>query len=242
MDANQETLLDEMKRQIDNWMADLNDDHAEKIVKRTPLQAGIHSYALLEYAKGKVSVTDVEPDLTMQEEETGFGEFLSEAQLREQIVPELASYTKDILMAMLPGVIDYKYTLSGSFHTTDGWVHVRILEYVDETKREQLLARISNYIAVKLEVGKYPTKPLESFFLARHLLDKGLFPEADSSWIIAVFESIQQVNKGNKHLAEHRGYLIGALRSWVESQWLPAYYDNIGTAWQKEYKKKAMPS
>ncbi|OIB01132.1 hypothetical protein AK95_01560 [Paenibacillus sp. LC231] len=54
-------------------------------------------------------------------------------------------------------------------------------------------------IADKLEAGTYPTKPLETFFLSRHILDEGLFPDADADWIVGVYERVLQLNKGNHH-------------------------------------------
>ncbi len=239
MDHTLEALLDEMKQEMDQWVAYISNKDAEKIVKRTPLQVGIHGHALLEYARGRVDVTDGEIDLTMPEGKGGPNEWLTGEQVREQIVPELASYMQHKLNGMPPAIIDYQFTFNGKFRVREGGVNVRILEYVDETKKKLLLDRISAYIGNKLEAGKYPTKPLETFFLSRHLLDEGLFPEADPGRIISVFENIQQVNKGNKHLAEHRNHLSGALRNWVENHWLPRYFDNTGTEWQKEYRKKS---
>ena len=58
MDQTLETLLNDMKQEIDKWMAYISDENAENIVKRTSLQIGIHDYALLEYDKGRVSMTD----------------------------------------------------------------------------------------------------------------------------------------------------------------------------------------
>lgn len=239
MDHTLETILDEMKQEIDNWIAYISNKDAEKIVKRTKLQVGIHGHALLEYAKGRVDVTDDELNLTLPGATAIPGELLSEEEVREQIVPELASYMQHKLNALPPALIDYQFTFDGKFRTREGGVNVRILEFVDETKKQQLLERISIYISDKLEAGKYPTKPLETFFLSRHLLDERLFPDTDPGVIISVFENIQQVNKGNKHLAEHRNNVTGALRNWVESHWLPCYFDNIGTQWQKEYKKRS---
>ncbi|WP_332910031.1 DUF6138 family protein [Paenibacillus sonchi] len=239
MDHTLETLLDEMKQEIDNWAAYISYIDADKIVKRTTLQVGIHSGALLEYAKGRVDVTDGELDLTVPGSKAGPSEWLTGEQVREQIVPELASYMQHKLNGMPPALTDYQFTFNGKFQVREGGVNVRILEYVDETKKKLLLERISAYVGNKLEAGKYPTKPLETFFLSRHLLDEGLFPEMDPGRIISVFENIQQVNKGNKHLAEHRSNLSGALRNWVENHWLPRYFDNIGSEWQKEYKRKS---
>ncbi|MEC0258890.1 DUF6138 family protein [Paenibacillus lautus] len=238
MDQTLDTLLNEMKQEIDKWMAYISDKNADKIVKRTPLQIGIHDYALLEYDKGRVSMTDDELDLSMPVDKGMPGEPLTEEHVREHIVPELSSYMQDKLDEVPSSFIDYQFTFNGKFRVREGDLNLCILTYVDETKKKQLQERISIYIANKLEAGTYPTKPLETFFLSRHILDEGLFPDADPAWIIAVFERVQQLNKGNQHLAEHRSFLITALRNWAEQCWLPRYFDNIGTQWQREYKKK----
>ncbi|MGF7032437.1 hypothetical protein J2T17_003360 [Paenibacillus mucilaginosus] len=239
MDHLLESILDEMKREIDHWKAYISDVDAEELVKRTSLQAGIHSSALLEYAEGRVDVMDEELDFTMPGGGAGAGGPLTEEQVRERIVPELAAYMRHTLNALPSAFIDYRFTFNGRFQTREGGVSVRILEQVDETKKKQLLERISSYIADRLEAGTDPTQPLETFFLSRHLLDDGLFPDADPGPVLSVFEKIQGVNKGDKRLAEHRSYLTSALRHWVEHRWLPLYFDSIGTAWQKEYKKKS---
>ncbi|WP_134686885.1 DUF6138 family protein [Brevibacillus migulae] len=239
MDHTLDSILDDMKQEIDKWMAYIRYMNAENNVKRTSLQVGIHDCALLEYAKGRVDVTDGEFDLSMPGDVASPDESLSEKQVREQIVPELSSYMRYKLNELPSELFDYQFTFNGKFQVLEGEVNIRILEYVDEAKKKQLLERISIYIADKLEAGKYPTQPLETFFLSRHLLDEGLFPDADPGQIISIFENIQQVNKGNNQLAEHRSYLIGALRDWVEKHWLPRYFDDMGTPWQKEYKKKS---
>ncbi|WP_036739736.1 DUF6138 family protein [Paenibacillus sp. HGH0039] len=242
MDLTLETILDEMKRQIDKWAAYISDKDADQIVKRTSLQVGIHDYALLEYANGRTNVSDNNLDFTVPGAAARRGnsaETLTEEQVRERIVPELAAYIGQTLDALTPALIDYHFTFTGKFRTREGEVRVRIYEYVNETKKKQLLERISFYIEKKLEAGKYPTKPLETFFLSRHLLDERLFPNMDVGRIISLFEKIQQVNKGNKHLAEHRNYLTVALRNWAEDQWLPRYFDQAGTQFQKQYKKKS---
>ncbi len=242
MDLTLETTLDEMKRQIDKWAAYISDKDADQIVKRTSLQIGIHDYALLEYANGRTNVSDNNLDFTVPgaaARRDAYAETLTEEQVRERIVPELAAYIGQTLDVLTPALIDYHFTFAGKFRTREGEVSVRIYEYVDETKKNQLLERISSYIAKKLEEGKYPTKPLETFFLSRHLLDERLFPDVDAGRIISLFEKIQQVNKGNKHLAEHRNSLVVALRNWAEEQWLPRYFDQVGTEFQKQFKKKS---
>lgn len=239
MDQTLETLLNEMKQEIDQWMAFISDKNAENIVKRTSLQIGIHDYALLEYDKGRVSMTDDNLDLSMPEDRRTPGEPLTEELVREHIVPELSSYMQRKLDEMPSSIIDYQFTFNGKFRVREGDRNLWILTYADETKKKQLQERISIYIANKLEKGTYPTKPLETFFLSRHILDEGLFPDADPDWIIGVYERVLQLNKGNQHLAEHRSYLIAALRNWAEQRWLPRYFDNIGTQWQREYMKKS---
>lgn len=239
MDLTLETI-DKMKLEIDKWMINISDKDAEQIVNRTSLQTGIHDYALLEYVKGRVKVREAENFLTLPVVKTGKpSETLTEELLRERIVPELASYIRQKLDELSPALFNCPFTFNGKFRTREGDVSVRILEYVDETKKKQLLKQISFYIADKLEVEKNTTKPLETFFLSKHLLDERLFPDMDAVQIISIFEKIQYVNKGNEHLVEHRRYLIGALRNWLENHWLPRYFDNMGTQWQKEYKKKS---
>ncbi|SEG71887.1 DUF6138 family protein [Paenibacillus sp. UNC499MF] len=242
MDLTPETILDEMKRQIDKWIAYISDKDANQIIKRTTLQLGIHDYALLEYVKGRVTVTDNKIDFAIPEDGAGKSrpaEMLTGEHVRERIVPELASYIRDTFKEIPSAVIDYHFTWNGKFQTKDGEIHVLLYEYIDEAKKKLLLERISDYIAKKLEEGKYPTKPLETFFLSRHLLDERLFPEMDAGRIISIFEKIQKVNKGNKHLAEHRKDVTSALRNWVEDCWLPRYFDPVSEQLPIEYKKKS---
>jgi len=225
------------------WAEEISHKDADQIVKRTSLQVGIHDSALLEYNKGKVSVGDSDlnfayPEDNNHKSKSYPGEALTEIQVA-QIVPELASYMRQKINELPSALLNFQFTLDGKFRTQEGEVNIRILEYVDETRRQQLLEQISEYIAVKIEAGKYPTKPLETFFLSRHLLDERLYRELDVDQILSIWEKIQDLNKGNKHLAEHRGYLVQALRTWVEDHWLPRYFDNIGTQWQKEYKRKS---
>ncbi|MBY0011891.1 DUF6138 family protein [Paenibacillus typhae] len=241
MDCSLEPNIDEMKQEIDKWIAYINDKDAEKIVKRTTLQVGIHGYALLKYERGRVDVTDYPLDLSVPGKSrlsTGGG--LTEEQVREQIVPELARHMQHRLSSLPQAVLDYRFDFEGNFQVVNGGtVKVPILKYVDEAKKQQLLDRIGSYISSKLEAGKYPTKPLETFFLARHLLDEELFPDLDSGRIIGLYERIQELNKGSKHLAEHRNTLTVALRNWVEEQWLPRYFENTGSEWEKEYTRKS---
>ncbi|MCM3342565.1 DUF6138 family protein [Paenibacillus sp. MER TA 81-3] len=83
-----DTILDEMKASINEWFDYIGDKDVEGIAKRTSLQVGIHDYAQLEYAKGKISVTDSELDFMSPKVKNRQGEsaeLLSEEQVREQI-------------------------------------------------------------------------------------------------------------------------------------------------------------
>ncbi|MCM3273343.1 DUF6138 family protein [Paenibacillus elgii] len=245
MDNMLEELINEMKQAIVQWFEFIGDKDAEQIVKRTPLQVGIHDYGLLEYAKGRVSVTDTELDFLSPEVKTGLGEpaeLLSEEQVREQIVPRLAAFMRQQLDSLpSPALIDYKFSFWGKFRVREGEVTLPILQYIDEAKKERLLNAIASYIQTKLDDGKYPTKPLETFFLSRHLLDENLFPEPDAGRIISVFENILELNKGKKErLAEHRSNIVRALRNWAEETFLPRYFEIHKEGWsQAEYTRKS---
>lgn len=245
MDNMLEELINEMKQAIVQWFEFIGDKDAEQIVKRTPLQVGIHDYGLLEYAKGRVSVTDTELDFLSPEVKTGLGEpaeLLSEEQVREQIVPRLAAFMRQQLDSLpSPALIDYNFSFWGQFRVREGEVTLPILQYIDEAKKERLLNAIASYIQTKLDDGKYPTKPLETFFLSRHLLDENLFPEPDAGRIISVFENILELNKGKKErLAEHRSNIVRALRNWAEETFLPRYFEIHKEGWsQAEYTRKA---
>ncbi|BFH63655.1 DUF6138 family protein [Paenibacillus azoreducens] len=142
-------------------------------------------------------------------------------------------------------MIDYRFTFQGAFATTDGLVELTVLETVYVEKKRQLLEQIQSYIEKKLEQGTYPTKRLETFFLARHLLDPHLFPEPEAARTIALFDRIQELNKERREaLAEHRRDIIRALTSWAENVFLPHYYDLTGSEYRfNEYviKPDAVP-
>ncbi|WP_010503675.1 DUF6138 family protein [Paenibacillus elgii] len=244
MDSMLEDLINEMKQAIEQWFEFIGDKDAEQIVKRTPLQVGIHDYGLLEYAKGRVNVTDTELDFSSPELKTRLGEpaeLLSEEQVREQIIPRLAAFMQQQLNSLpSPALIDYKFAFWGKFRVREGEVTLPILQHIDKAKKERLLNSIASYIQTKLDDGKYPTKPLETFFLSRHLLDENLFPDPDVGRIISVFENILELNKGKKErLAEHRSKIVNALRNWVEETFLPRYFEIHKEGWsQAEYTRK----
>lgn len=219
--------MEEMIEVIEPWFDEqLKRDDLEKAVKRTTLQMGIFNDILLDYRPGRTTVDSVDLGLDEGLKSKSVGPF-TEEEVRNEIQPKLVEVIQGKLdkLADTP-LIDYRFTFRGKFPTTEGKLQVTLLEYINEGKRQQLLERIHTYVDQKLLKGSYPTKPLESFFLTRHLLDPNLFPELDVAWTIAQYDRIQELNKGRQEaLAEHRGDIIRAITSWAEHYFLPRYFD-----------------
>ena len=227
--TRQEEAVQEMLAAIAAWF----DEQAarggqEHTVRRTTLQAGVFNELLLDYQPGRASV-DVD---------LGFGyaapsqqpAFLSPAQLRDEIVPVLAQAVAGRVAAVADtALIDYCFRFRATFPSTEGPLELPVFDQVNEAKRQQLLARIASYLDTRLynaKAGGYGGKPLESFFLTRHLLDPGLFPDLDAAWTIAQFERLQQPGKnGQAALAEHRRNIINAGTQWAEEVFLPRHFD-----------------
>ncbi|WP_416293935.1 DUF6138 family protein [Paenibacillus illinoisensis] len=219
--------MEEMIGAIHEWFDEQEKrSDLDKVVKRTTLQMGIMGDVLLDYRPGRTTVDSLDLGLDDGLNSRNAGSF-TEEQVRSEIQPQLT----EVIQRRLDGLgdtplIDYHFTFRGKFPTTEGKLHLTLFEYINEEKKEQLLERIHTYVEQKLENGTYPTKPLESFFLTRHLLDPVLFPSPNIAWIIAQYERIQELNKGRQDaLAEHRGNIIRALKDWAENQFLPQYYD-----------------
>ncbi|MBY0219981.1 DUF6138 family protein [Paenibacillus illinoisensis] len=219
--------MEEMICAIHEWFDEQEKrSDLDKVVKRTTLQMGIMGDVLLDYRPGRTTVDSLDLGLDDGLNSRNAGSF-TEEQVRSEIQPQLT----EVIQRRLEGLgdtplIDYHFTFRGKFPTTEGKLHLTLFEYINEEKKEQLLERIHTYVEQKLENGTYPTKPLESFFLTRHLLDPVLFPSPNIAWIIAQYERIQELNKGRQDaLAEHRGNIIRALKDWAENQFLPQYYD-----------------
>lgn len=227
MSTRYDQAMEEMIEVIEQWFDEqLKRDDLEKAVKRTTLQMGIFNDILLDYRPGRTTVDSVDLGLDEGLKSKSVGPF-TEEEVRNEIQPKLVEVIQGKLdkLADTP-LIDYRFTFRGKFPTTEGKLQVTLLEYINEGKRQQLLERIHTYVDQKLLKGSYPTKPLESFFLTRHLLDPKLFPELDAAWTIAQYDRIQELNKGRQEaLAEHRGDIIRAITSWAEHYFLPRYFD-----------------
>ena len=219
--------MEEMIGAIHEWFDEQEKrSDLDKVVKRTTLQMGILGDVLLDYRPGRTTVDSLDLGLDDGLNSKNAGSF-TEEQVRSEIQPQLAEVIRRRMdeLGDTP-LIDYHFTFRGKFPTTEGKLQVTLFEYMNEEKKERLLERIHTYVEQKLENGTYPTKPLDSFFLTRHLLDPELFPSPNIAWIIAQYDRIQELNNGRQGaLAEHRGNIIRALKDWAENQFLPQYYD-----------------
>lgn len=241
MKAALEQALEEMIQAINEWF----DEQAartdlEQIIKRTTLQMGIFDDIFVLYKPGRTIVDSLDmgwDESSLSTQKLRFTEEL----VRTEIQPRLVEVVQNRLAewANTP-LIDYRFTFRGKFPTSNGLLKLTLLEYINEEKKQQLLERIRTYTEQKLENGVYPTKPLETNFLARHLLDPLLFPSMDAAWIIRQYERIQTLNRERKDaLAEHRHTIIYALTLWAERQFLPRYFDvQISDYRENEYTLK----
>jgi hypothetical protein len=224
-----ENLMNEIKAEISKWFDLLSQKDTNHIVGRTKLQVGVHDYALLEYKDGNISIYDSDLDFMEPSAKRTYGqpaESWTEEIIHEFIKPQLAGFVKQELDALQPTtLIDYKFVFWGKFRAQGGEVKIPLVTYINEEKKQLLTERITNYLKICLDQGQKPTKPLETFFLSKHLLDQELFPELDSRRVIGLFDKVLELNKVSKsRLEEHRGYIIRSLQNWAEDQFLPRYY------------------
>ncbi|RJE86978.1 hypothetical protein D3P07_17530 [Paenibacillus sp. 1011MAR3C5] len=228
MNTWQEDALEEMKSAIQAWFDEQeNRKDVESAVKRTTLQIGIFNDATLDYRPGRTIVDSLNFGWDDADKKPIKAAPFTREQIVQEVQPLLAEFVKKKLEKLETSpLIDYRFTMKGSFASTDGTVELLVLETVNAEKQRQLLARIHTYIEKKLEQGSYPTKPLETFFLTRHLLDPHLFQELEVGKLIALFDRIQELNKERiQALSEHRSHMIQALTSWAEEVFLPRYID-----------------
>ena len=242
MSTLQEQITAEMSAAIHAWFDErLQRTDLAQIAERTSLQVGIFNDFLLDYKPGRATADDIDLGLDCDDARPASGARLDEAHMRELVVPQLAAVVQARLAPLVDTrMIDYRFTCRGKFQTAQGKLHVTLLDYVNDAKRQDLLARIHAYIGQQLAEGAPPTAPRETFFLARHLLDPQLFPQLDAAWTIAQYERIQALNKGRPDtLAEHRHDIIRAITQWAENVFLPQFYDRSLSAYRAtEYTLK----
>ncbi|MCC7702836.1 hypothetical protein IGS59_11330 [Janthinobacterium sp. GW460P] len=240
------TLLEQATREMTMAIHAWFDERLQRMdlddaVNRTTLQAGVFSDFMLDYKPGRTTADDI--DLGFDDDVRPRTPVrLDDAQVRDLIAPQLAALVQARLAPLVnTPMIDYRFTFRGKFQTAQGKLHLTLLEYVNDNKRQLLLERIHAYVDRKLTHGTHPTEKLETFFLTRHLLDKQLFPQLDVTWTIAQFDRIQALNKASPDtLAEHRHDIIRAITGWAENEFLPQYYDRVQSAYRAtEYALKA---
>lgn len=243
MSTLQEQITAEMSAAIHAWFDErLQRADLRQSVERTSLQVGIFNDFLLDYKPGRATADDIDLDLDIDHVRPTTSARLDDAQMRELVVPQLAAVVQARLAPLVDTpMIDYRFSCRGKFQTAQGKLHLPVLEYVNEAKRQDLLARIHAYVEQRLTRGSEPTQALETFFLARHLLDGQLFPQLDVAWAIAQYERIQALNKTRPEtLDEHRHHIIRAITQWAENVFLPQFYDRALSAYRAtEYTLKA---
>ncbi|UQV43825.1 hypothetical protein KIV45_18120 [Janthinobacterium lividum] len=205
------------------------------------MQAGVFNDFLLDYKPGRTTADDLDLGFDDDDARPRTPARLDDAQVRELIAPQLTALVQARLAPLVDTpMIDYRFAFRGKFQTAQGKLHLTLLEYVNDGKRQALLENIHAYIGQTLTQGSEPTLPQETFFLARHLLDKQLFPQPDVAWIIAQYDRIQALNKARPDtLAEHRYHIIRAITVWAENVFLPQYYDRALSSYRAtEYTLK----
>ncbi|MGE7988749.1 DUF6138 family protein [Lysinibacillus fusiformis] len=228
MNELQKEALEEMKTAINNWFDEQeNRKNAEEVVLRTTLQVGIFNFVKLDYRPGRTRVNSSKSIGNAAGKKSMKASPFSREQILHEIQPLLAEIVRERLDKLeTTPLINYRFTFQGTFATIDGLVELTVLEIVYEEKKRKLLEQIQSYIEKKLDKSSYPTKTLETFFLAQHLLDPDLFSEPDSAKTISIFNRIQELNKERvEALAEHRRDIIRGLTCWVEDVFLTRYYD-----------------
>ncbi|NIG54401.1 DUF6138 family protein [Chitinophaga sp. Cy-1792] len=229
--SKQETIAADIANAFASLIAQLNSKKdAAGIIKRTTLQAGIHDLARFVYKNGEMFLYSSDDDF-------------SDADMHYEGLPPADAITDEkevaAISALLPAqlqaaltpydnlpIIDFKFVVTGEIII--GKNHYKITPYIhiSEPKKQHLLTQIEKYLHNKIYNGKYPTKNLETFFLARHLVDPLLYPTPDYQQITRIFDQIIDQNKNNKEeQKQHRYYINNALNNWAENYFLPQFYD-----------------
>ncbi|QDX96306.1 hypothetical protein EGD00_02785 [Pectobacterium carotovorum subsp. carotovorum] len=220
-------MRDEALTAINKWFdAQEQRTGLDEVISRTTLQAGIHNNVILDYAPGRTSIsTEAKPDADGLSPGSRTGA-LSVAQIQKDLVPVLTQAIAQRVEKLADtALIDYRFCFRAVFPATEGRLLITLFTFTNEVKKQRLLESIHAYIDRYLTHGSAPTESLQTFFLARHLLDVQLFPSQDIHWIMTQFEYIQQRNAGHAELSEHRRTIIVALKRWVEQQFLLRYCD-----------------
>lgn len=221
------SIRDKSLTAINEWFETLEKRiDANDVIARTTLQMGIHNNVMLDYTPSR---TEISPESKRDADGLYPGSRkgeLSVVAIQDEVIPALtqaiALWVEKLADTAL---IDYRFRFRAMFPATEGRLLVTLFTFTNEVKKQRLLSSIHAYLDRHLAHGNAPTESLQTFFLARHLLDVQLFPSQDIHWIMTQFEYIQQRNAGQAELSEHRRTIIVALKRWVEQQFLLRYCD-----------------
>ncbi|MBE1442935.1 DUF6138 family protein [Paenibacillus sp. OAS669] len=231
-----EAIADEIADILNEWFDQIDKKDAEDIIRRTTLQIGVHDYVRFEYDDGSIRVFSFDDDFSSPEFESQ-GSRPVVPLTKESIEQELLPQLEERLLRRLKRydsspLLDYRFRIAGKFALADGEWDVIVVDYINQSKRNNLLERIHQYIRNKLEAKSFPTAPLDSFFLSNHLVDSGLFPTIDLKELFRIYDRVLELNKSKQEkLAEHRATFIRAFRSWTETEFLPLYFHCAKQTW-----------
>lgn len=237
MDKRLETIVSDITTAVSQLLQKMDEKtDSANIVRRTTLQAGVHDYVRFFYYNGQVhcfmdGMGEDRPDV--EYEGTHFPDApLTKADI-DQMLPLLQEKLKELYSSYDDKpVLDYEFEVDGKFRIDGKFYKLPVLHTTSEAKKTKLLQAIDQYLAKKINEGQYPTKELETFFLAKHLINPALYPETDVPAVIAVFEKIRTLNKHSKDkLQQHQHHITYALRTWAEEKFLPAYYNIHKPSW-----------
>jgi hypothetical protein len=163
---------------------------------------------------------------------------LPDAPLSPEAIDQLLPLLQEKLTALYLSyddnpILDYHFKIEGKFSIDEQYYQIPAISITSEVKKSKLRQAIDQYLTQKIREGQYPTKDLETTFLAQHLLNPALYPETDVPAVIAVFEKIWALNKNNKEsLGQHQHYITYALQKWAEDVFLPVYYNVHRSSWR----------
>ncbi|NML42071.1 hypothetical protein HHL17_33100 [Chitinophaga sp. G-6-1-13] len=237
MENRFETIVNDITIATSQLLQKINaSKDAVSIASRTTLQAGIHDYVRFFYYKGQVhcfmdSGGSDRPDVKY--EGTDFPDAPLTKEEIDQLLPLLQEKLTELYLSYDNNpILDYQFEVDGKFRIDEKFYKLPVLRTTSEVKKTKLLQAIDQYLTQKIYEGQYPTKELETFFLAKHLINPALYPETDVPGTIAVFEKIRTLNKNNKEsLQQHQYHITYALRRWAEEIFLPAYYNVHKPSW-----------
>lgn len=231
MEHRLETIVNDITTAVGQLLQKMDaSKDAASIIRRTTLQAGIHDYVRFFYYNGQVhcfadDMGSDRPDVKYE------GTAFPDAPLRQEDLARLLPLLKEKLEALYLSyddkpILDYHFKVDAKFRIDEKFYKMTALETSSEAKKTALLKAIDTYVTKKVHEGQYPTKELETTFLAKHLISPILYPEIDVPAVIAVYEKIKTLNKHKKEkLTQHQHAITYALRIWVEETFLPVYYN-----------------